>query len=130
MLVHCVHNCGTFFDIFKAIPDKVSRIPCIMLHSYSVSKYSLSALLKISKRVFVSVSLVVSMKSPKWRQWIHIVPIDRLLIESDIDDDSLVDEYLQETVKLIAEALRIDEKLLVDRLQENSGNFFTFQQIS
>jgi Tat protein secretion system quality control protein TatD with DNase activity len=123
--MHCVRAHGHLLDLLRGWTSPYPR--AIILHSYSGSADVLKALLKlkgVGERVYVSVSSVVSMRSPKWTTWSQHVPLDRLLIESDMHRWDAVDEAMDTVLTRLSEHLDMPRDILSQVLWDNSQRLF------
>ena len=79
----------------------------------------------IGKRFFFSVSAFVNSRSPKAIERIEWIPDDRLLIESDQDNVSQIDDALEAAALLIGQAKHWDMNATVTQTTTNSNSFLT-----
>lgn len=80
--------------------------PAICLHSYSGSVALIDTLRALpggaGSTFYFSHSIVINSRSPSFEDRIRATPDDRLLIESDYDRPSMVDEMVLEMCKVVA----------------------------
>ncbi|TPX37446.1 hypothetical protein SmJEL517_g00741 [Synchytrium microbalum] len=123
--VHLVKCHGQFLDIMKAIQyDSIPKK--IMLHSWTGSAEIAMELLKIpvvGPRLYFSLSHGVSARSPQFGRRIENLPIDRLLVESDVHDTLEVDNAIEKIVELIAGVRGMPLDDIVDVLVRNTESF-------
>ncbi|KAJ3035410.1 hypothetical protein HDV00_004008 [Rhizophlyctis rosea] len=97
--------------------------PTILLHSFSGSSDIVRSLLRLAKpfssRIFFSFSAAINSRSAKCHDRIVAVPDDRILIESDLHDASMVDDAMWAGLKMVAEAKGWALEETVERVEKN-----------
>ncbi|KAJ1952931.1 Cut9-interacting protein scn1 [Linderina pennispora] len=103
--LHCVKAYSELYSIVKS--DTQALPPRIMLHSYSGSPDMLSQMFfkdELAQRMYVSFSAAINGRNlDKTRACIKAVPLDRLLVESDLDDARHTVEALDTVICLVAD---------------------------
>ena len=100
-----------------------------MLHSYTGSRDSLNLLYKdagIAQRLYISVSDTISLRSDNWRSWIHHIPKDRLLLESDLHQLGQAEFVMERVTQHLAAELKMSVLCLADQCWENATRFFPY----
>lgn len=106
--IHMVQASGLVLDFFQRVSKIKTRKhpPTIMLHSFSGSVDIAQSLLKlprIGKLFYFSFSTIVNARSPKMSAKIQSIPADRILLESDEHDISLVDSGMEKVLQMVSE---------------------------
>mmetsp|Transcript_37052 Transcript_37052/g.118809 ORF Transcript_37052/g.118809 Transcript_37052/m.118809 type:complete len:279 (-) Transcript_37052:1143-1979(-) len=103
--VHCVRAFGALREAFEAAPRLPPRIS---MHSYGGSFDFARDLGTLARRrgsdVFFGFSWVVNGKKKRQLDLIHGLPDDAILLETDLEDPSLVDDHLRRIRDLVATA--------------------------
>lgn len=125
IIVHSRSAIQDTYDILKAHPIKG------VMHCYSDSKEMAKELLKIG--MYISLSGTVTFKNAKEpKEVAKIVPLDRLLIETDAPYLAPVPyrgkrnepAFVRATGEFIAELLNIDELVLMENINQNYERLF------
>ncbi|KAJ3275724.1 hypothetical protein HDV01_007191 [Terramyces sp. JEL0728] len=137
--VHCVHTPSEMLSYFTQLdrtcaPFKKSKLPLpcppsIMMHSFTASLEIAKQLMKlprIGKRFYFSFSHFVNSRSPKSLEKIGGIPDDRILLESDIHDCTLVDGAMNHTIKLVSQAKSWLEEDTIKITTRNANEFLQF----
>jgi TatD DNase family protein len=97
-----------------------------MMHSYSGSPDLAKMLIKlprIGSCFYFSFSFFVSRRLSKLEERLKAIPENRLLIESDLDDVSNVDDAMLEMVKTISDARGWSMEECINILERNTREF-------
>ncbi|KAJ3319019.1 hypothetical protein HDV06_006771 [Boothiomyces sp. JEL0866] len=134
--VHCVHTPSEMLNYFTVMDKTCAKfkksnlaLPCppsIMMHSFTASLEIAKQLIKlprIGKRFYFSFSHFVNARSPKSLEKINGIPDDRILIESDIHDTSMVDEAMEKIITLVASAKGWSVEETVNLTTQNTIEF-------
>lgn len=133
--VHCVRADGAFFDFLDAqsrvhSSDGVTAFPpSFAIHSYTGSGESLKRFFSLSlpSKVYFSLSKVISGRLPdkKVSRLIELVPEDRILIESDETDLSIIEASLDWSSELVARVKGWTLEDAMQRLVRNAHQFIS-----
>ncbi|KAJ3048722.1 hypothetical protein HK097_010260 [Rhizophlyctis rosea] len=111
-------------------PTAPKITPTILLHSFSGSPQMITSLLSLpvpfSRRIFFSFSHAINTRSAKFADRIKAVPDDRILIESDLHDASLVDRAMWEGLKMVAGVKGWTLEECVERVKGNVEEYLRF----
>jgi TatD DNase family protein len=143
--VHCVQQHGALVDyLLERAKNATCWPPYIMLHSYTGSADTVKRLLRLEKqlarsasptndhlcrtpRFYFSISAVINERCRKKTElWLREVPMDRLLLESDIHEVEQVDSLMDQVCSLVGEysstSLSIDQIKM--QTWQNAQTFF------
>eukprot|EP01089_Gocevia_fonbrunei_P013975 TRINITY_DN3728_c0_g1_i1.p1 TRINITY_DN3728_c0_g1~~TRINITY_DN3728_c0_g1_i1.p1 ORF type:complete len:216 (+),score=37.86 TRINITY_DN3728_c0_g1_i1:33-680(+) len=102
--------------------------PIIMMHSYGGSIEMMTSLLKLEKILnttfYFSFSSVINLRSPKTLGVISAVPLDRILMESDMNSPFKLTNDMAEICKVVAKEKKLTIRETAQKCKENSLNFF------
>lgn len=124
--VHCVKCQGWLLEFLM----KQKQVPKIMMHSYGGSREMIKQLTRIpmaGDKIFFSFSSIVNSRKSDVAKVIKAVPINRLLIESDVSNIEVVDEELEKTLKMICDSLQVND--ILKQIEENQKAFFIDQNM-
>ena len=132
--IHSVKAFGTLLPYFKQLDLKTKLEPrccppTIMMHSFSGSIEVAKSLLKlprIGQRFYFSFSSTVNSRSNKTLSRIQMIPNNRLLIESDVGDCSMVDEAMEKAALMVSEAKGWTREETIKITSDNAIGFSTF----
>lgn len=128
-----VHTRDAAIDTFNILKNHTSNQK-ILIHCFSGKKEELLNYLSIG--CYISISGIITFKkSDELRQLLHLIPIDKLLIETDSPYLAPVPYrgqvckpyWVKETFKTIQHILNVPEKELADTIFNNSLNFFNIK---
>lgn len=127
--VHVVHAFGPLMEILSLLKKSyVGLPPKIYFHAFGGKVGSVDQVTALCGRArgqcYFGFAPAVNFRSPKTADVIRKVGIDRLVLETDHEDAALVPESLADGVRLIAEALNIDELEVVARTTANAFNLY------
>ncbi len=126
-----VHTRDAAEDTFKILKE-YSKNQKVLIHCFSGDKKELENYLSVG--CFISISGIITFKkSDNLREILKIIPIDKLLIETDSPylapvpyrGKECVPYYVKETFKEIQKILNIEETELCDTIFNNSKKFFS-----
>jgi len=121
--VHCVDVFGAMFEYFQA---RTEMPPMIALHSFGGSSDVVKRYLKIPKfgnRFFFGFSYAINSRSNKLSETISKVPLDRILLESDLPDPKFIDENLLDMCKIVSKAHDLPRDQIADQTTKNALQF-------
>lgn len=126
--MHAVQVYGKVYEFFRSLAKSQDAHvpPSIMLHSYSGSPEIASQLIRlpqIGPRFYFSFSSFVNARSPKMLDRIRAIPHDRILLESDLHETSLVDDAMYSILEIVAQVKGWTLEETVDRVVENTSRF-------
>lgn len=139
--VHCVQGQGHLFTHLKSISGQFSTrqlkklkvIPNTLrmcLHSYGGAPATITQFLELKGfEIFVSFSVCINARltpAKKLMELIKTVPEDNLLIESDLNSPSGIDECMIEITKIVAEARGWTIKQVTEVTNRNWKRFVNF----
>ncbi|RKP26420.1 TatD family [Syncephalis pseudoplumigaleata] len=145
--IHCVQHQGALVDYLLERARHATRWPThIMLHSYTGSADTVKRLLRLETqlaraspqhaaedrvcrvpRFYFSISAVINGRCRRKTQlWLREVPMERLLLESDIHEVGQVDALMEQVCQLVSElastSLTIEQ--VKARTWQNAQTFF------
>jgi TatD DNase family protein len=123
--VHCVHCQGFMHDYLRSCPDIP---PSFYFHSYGGSAEMIRGLSKMKRfgnRFYFGFSHAVNHRSPKTASVIAACPPDRILLESDLEDNNGRKDDLLSMALLISDARGWSLDATISRLNENAARFYT-----
>ncbi|OMJ07376.1 Cut9-interacting protein scn1 [Smittium culicis] len=114
----------------KRVLNLASHFPSkIMLHSYSGSAELAKRFLKLpiglGNRIYFSFSQFVNMRSSKLGDTLMVIPQNRILLESDLEDPRNVYSSLLTVHKWASEKLCIPQEEMLKISLQNSADFFS-----
>ncbi|KAJ1922481.1 Cut9-interacting protein scn1 [Tieghemiomyces parasiticus] len=109
--------------------DLTDPVPVrVMMHSYSGSVDILRQILKLpggyGRRFYFSFSATINARSPQTNARMAAVPLDRLLIETDVCDPAEVDHNMLTIARRMAQVKELPLDQMVKQLRLNSAEFF------
>eukprot|EP00835_Amoeboradix_gromovi_P006998 NODE_982_length_2555_cov_0.594055.p2 type:complete len:290 gc:universal NODE_982_length_2555_cov_0.594055:2287-1418(-) len=111
----------------KLCLNRCKIAPKIMVHSYSGSIETSQQFLNLSfgKNIYFSFSAVVNRRSiKKFENAIRSIPLNRILLESDIQKPEEIIQFMDEIVAMSANALNITEAQVARFALENGKAFY------
>ena len=81
----------------------------------------------LGSELFFGFAPVINFRSPKTKEIIKKVGIDRLVLETDLEDYSGVIDDLHRNVEFVAEALGIEAQTVVEKTLENSRRLYNIK---
>lgn len=106
--VHAVQCWGVMCDVLAAPTTPLP--PRIMLHSFGGAAAMVASILAIERkrrgetRFFFSFSATINGRAPKTPAVVAAVPLDRLLIESDVHSAAAIDGAMAAALRMVADA--------------------------
>ena len=79
---------------------------------------------RTATRCYFGFAPVINFRSPKTAAVVRHVGLERLLLESDHEDAALVPESVREGIQFYADALGVDEALVVERTTANALDLY------
>jgi Tat protein secretion system quality control protein TatD with DNase activity len=134
--LHCVQATGHMEALLRSLSHPP---PAVMLHSFSGSVESIKSLTSIpvlGLRIFFSFSSTINTKQENEKQRFKVleriktVADNRVLIESDQDNIGLIDDALDEALKLVSEAKQWSLEEASKRCQENFQAYYNLHELS
>ncbi len=125
-----VHTRDAAEDTYKILKENAKNQK-ILIHCFSGNKNELMNYLSIG--CYISISGIITFKkSNELREMIHLIPKDKLLIETDSPylapvpyrGKECMPYYVRETFQMIQRELQIDETTLSTQIFKNSIHFF------
>ena len=132
--LHCVQATGHMEALLRSLPHPP---PAIMLHSFSGSVESIKSFTTIpvlGSRIFFSFSSTINKKQKNEKQQFKVleriksVADNRVLIESDQDNIGLIDDALNEALKLVSEAKQWSLEEASERCLGNFQAYYNIRQ--
>ncbi len=114
-------------DVAEEMARKQPFPTNICMHSYSGAADNIKPYisLKVPSKVFFSFSIVINSRYADWAEKVKAVPDNRLLVESDLHDASLIDQHIQEAIEFLAQAKGWSIEDTVHRLHANHTAFLS-----
>ena len=107
--------------------------PRIMLHSYSGSPETTQQLLNLSfsNSLYFSFSAIINKRSVKKFEYaMRNIPINRILLESDIHIEEELIPLMNEIVDMVATTLKLNKSQVIDFALHNGKEFYNIEQDS
>jgi len=124
--IHCVNAHGPLSEFLRKRPKTDQAL--VALHSFSGKKDMVTTYLKIkhlSKRVYFGFSFAINMRAEKrTRETLAMIPDDKILLETDLDDPRYVDEYIDLIVKVVSEVKGWTIAETIRICNENANRFY------
>ena len=67
---------------------------------------------------------VINFRSPKTKEIVKKIGIDRLVLETDLEDPTCVMSDMCENIDFVSEALNVDRKVVVEKTYANAMRFY------
>lgn len=135
--IHCVRAFGQFFEAVQQIlkeDGKMALPPSIIMHSYGGTAGMMDSLTTmkqgIGSRFYFSFSPVINMRSPKTVEVIKHIPQDRLLIETDQNTPTSIEDDIMEMCEIVAKARGWSVEQAARITLENAQRVFDFPRIA
>ena len=77
-----------------------------------------------SVRVYFGFAPVINFRSPKTSDLVRKIGLDRLVLETDHEDAALVPSSIQEGIRFLADALNVEESVVIERTHENALDLY------
>lgn len=126
--VHCVQAFGPLWQVLSNAQKRHTLPPKLYFHAFGGKVGTLKQLLALLCRnktvCYFGFAPIVNFRSPKTVDLVRHIGLDRLLLESDHEDASLVVDSINECVSFYAQALGIDEQAVVDQTTRNAADFY------
>jgi TatD DNase family protein len=125
--VHCVKAHGNLYEFLRNLDEE--RTPKnIMLHSYCGSQESVFLLLNklpeyVSSKIYFSFSSVVNQRFKDTRKLIAMIPVEKILFESDLHLVEQVDNAMKDILQITSEVLNKTLEEVVEISRDNSARF-------
>ena len=111
--VHCVRAVGKIYEILEAAAKAGALPPAVAMHSFGADAAWIARFLKLPTKVYIGFSECINHRvdrgtgdaHAKLAANVNAVPLDNLLLESDLDDPLYIDEYVKRFNRTLA-ALR------------------------
>lgn len=141
---HCVGAYGLMFELLRKY-SKENILPSkIALHSYglylnNVKSYCLFILFlkggtsemakgflgkNVKSKIYFGFAVAINMRSPKTKDVIKSIPIDRILPETDLDSPDGMEDDIKEIYKIISEVHNLTLEETARILNENAKHFY------
>lgn len=132
--IHVVHAWGPFFNSIKKVKQskKCKGLPSKMyLHAFGGKPMVVNQVLKAcgnspKSKIFFGFAPCINFRSHRVNEVIKTVGMDRILLETDLEDGTRVYDDLCSGAKLIADALEISIDEVLERSYKNAQEFYGF----
>jgi len=122
--IHSVQSWGPMMEVLSRLKKNpsVGLPPKIYFHAFGGKVGTVDQLLALCGRgtTYFGFPPVISFRSPKTKDVIRHIGLDRLVLETDHEDASLVPESIESGIRLLAEALEESEETIVERTTANA----------
>lgn len=120
--VHSVQCWGPMMSVLSRLKKSSSLPPRIYFHAFGGKVGTVNQLLALCGRdtTYFGFAPVINFRSPKTADVIRRIGLDRIVLETDHEDASLVEESIQSGIQYIAEALGEPEEVVVERTTANA----------
>jgi Tat protein secretion system quality control protein TatD with DNase activity len=147
--IHCVQAFGSLFDVLAEIKNTHHQtLPNkIYFHAYGGKLNTIAQLISFCEgktpktkqetsstttrttsrhctKCYFGFAPVVNSRSHKTPDIIRAIGLSRLLLETDLEDVTLVSQSLKDGIQYIAEALGIDETTVIEQTTKNAIEFY------
>lgn len=133
--IHVVHAWGPFFNSIKKVKQskKCEGLPSKMyLHAFGGKPMVVNQVIKAcgnspKTKIFFGFAPCINFRSYRVNEVIKAVGMDRILLETDLEDGTRVYDDLCSGAKLIADALNISIDEVLERSYKNAQEFYGFK---
>ena len=133
--IHTVQCFGPLFDTITQIKKDAKKNnlspalpPKIYFHAFGGKIGTIDQLLAMCGRkpgqVYFGFAPIINMRSPKTADVIRKVGIERLVLESDHEDASLVPGSIETCIKFLASTLDMEEREVIERTTANAFDLY------
>lgn len=126
--VHCVQSWGPMMQVLSRLKKKSSvGLPSrIYFHAFGGKVGTVDQLMALCGRdnTYFGFSPVINFRSPKTKDVIRHIGLDRLVLETDHEDASRVSESMEIGIRLLAEASDESEETVVERTTANAFTLY------
>jgi TatD DNase family protein len=137
--IHCVHAFGMLLDSLRKLRQRNGRLPPkIYFHAYSGQLGTIPQILSIcepkskpSKNndaddlcCYFGFAPVVNFRSPKTPAILRAVGLERIVLETDVEEMEEVAPHLQAGLAYIAEALGVDSAVVLEQTTRNAMRLY------
>ena len=125
--VHVVHAWGPFFQSMKRMKMK---LPTKMyMHAFGGKPMVVNQIIRTCSKTkfFFGFAPMINFRSHRVKDVIQAVGIDRLLLETDLENGKLVYDDLCKGATLIADALDMPIDVVLEKTYQNAQEFYGFQ---
>ena len=132
--IHVVHAWGPFFSSIKKVKQSKKGHglpPKLYLHAFGGKPMVVNQVLKAcgspKTKLFFGFAPCINFRSHRVKEVMKAVGIDRILLETDLEDGTRVYDDLCSGAKLIAESLDLSVETVLQKTYENAQEFYGFQ---
>ena len=126
--IHCVQSWGPMMTVLSRLKTKpsVGLPPKVYFHAFGGKVGTVDQLLALCGRdtTYFGFAPVINFRSPKTADVIRHIGLERLVLETDHEDASLVPESIESGIRLLAEALNESEETVVERTTINAFELY------
>jgi len=124
--IHVVRAWGPLFESIKRVKSRSGLPKQMYFHAFAGKPMTLNQLEKACKGsdLLFGFAPVINFRSNKTFEVIKCAGIDRLVLESDLEDSSRVFEDLQIGADAIAKSLGLDLNEVIERTFNNAKSFY------
>jgi TatD DNase family protein len=124
--VHCVRSFGPLLQVLSESRQRQQLPPKIYFHAFGGKAGTVDQILALCKKqdVYFGFAPIINFRSPKTIEIVRKIGLDRLLLESDHEDASLVPDSIDECVRFYAEAFETDEKVVIEKTLRNAAELY------
>lgn len=134
--IHVVHAWGPFFNSIKKVKQnkKCKGLPTkIYLHAFGGKPMVVNQVIKAcshspTTKIFFGFAPCINFRSHRVNEVIKAVGIDRILLETDLEDGTRVYDDLCSGAKLIADALDLSIDEVLEKSYKNAQEFYGIQE--
>ena len=129
--IHTVRCMKPLMDTLNLLKKTDGLPPKIYFHAFGGKLGSINQLLALCGRevgkVYFGFAPIINFRSPKTSELVRKVGLERLLLETDHEDASLVPSSIEEGIQFIAKALDCSRQHVVECTTRNAYAFYNLE---
>jgi Tat protein secretion system quality control protein TatD with DNase activity len=120
--LHAVQCWGPMMTVLSRLKKSYSLPPRMYFHAFGGKEGTVDQLLALCGRetTYFGFAPVINFRSPKTADVIRRIGLERIVLETDHEDASRVEESIQSGIRYIAEALDEPEEVIVEQTTANA----------
>ena len=126
--IHSVQSWGPMMEVLSRLKKKpsIGLPPKVYFHAFGGKTGTVDQLLSLCGRdtTYFGFAPVINFRSPKTAEVIRHIGLNRLVLETDHEDASLVAESIESGIRLLAEALDESRDTIVERTTANAFELY------